>query len=278
MSLVSLALPAIRVYWIGFRVVLHQLLRRLLRPGWPLKPVFPLQNGNVAIVTGGTRGIGYHTVKYLARLGMHVIIAGNKEKEGQETVMKIKEEALNAKAAVMLVPERKTEDGFEEHFGINYMGHFLLTNLLLETLKQSGTHSHNARIVTLSSATHYVAELRLNDLQSSCLYSPHGAYAQSKLALVMSAYRLQHLLTAEGSHVTVNVVDPGVVNTDLYQNVCWAAKMVKWMTGWLLLKVPGEPRRGCIHINLCSSFTRVGRRWRLLSLQRAKDKICGRLL
>lgn len=69
-------------------------------------------------------------------------------------------------AGVMLVPERKTEDGFEEHFGLNYLGHFLLTNLLLDVLKQSGTHSHNARIVTVSSATHYVGKLHLNDLQS----------------------------------------------------------------------------------------------------------------
>uniref|UniRef100_A0A2D4GUR2 Dehydrogenase/reductase SDR family member on chromosome X n=2 Tax=Micrurus TaxID=8634 RepID=A0A2D4GUR2_MICCO len=143
-------------------------------------------------------------------------------------------------AAVMLVPEKKTEDGFEEHIGINYLGHFLLTNLLLDTLKQSGTHSHNARIVNLSSATHYVGELHLHDLQSSCLYSPHGAYAQSKLALVLFSYQLQHLLTLEGSHVTVNVVDPGVVNTDLYQHVCWAVKMVKWMTSRLLLKTPEE--------------------------------------
>lgn len=69
-------------------------------------------------------------------------------------------------AGVMLVPERKTEDGFEEHFGLNYLGHFLLTNLLLDMLKQSGTHSHNARIITVSSATHYVGKLHLNDLQS----------------------------------------------------------------------------------------------------------------
>uniref|UniRef100_A0A803Y0U1 Dehydrogenase/reductase X-linked n=1 Tax=Meleagris gallopavo TaxID=9103 RepID=A0A803Y0U1_MELGA len=70
-------------------------------------------------------------------------------------------------AGVMLVPERQTEDGFEEHFGLNYLGHFLLTNLLLDTLKQSGTHSHSARIVTVSSATHYVGKLHLDDLQSS---------------------------------------------------------------------------------------------------------------
>ncbi|NWR14962.1 DHRSX reductase, partial [Emberiza fucata] len=143
-------------------------------------------------------------------------------------------------AGVMLVPERKTEDGFEEHFGLNYLGHFLLTNLLLDTLKQSGTHSHNARIITVSSATHYVGKLHLNDLQSRCWYSPHGAYAQSKLALVLFTYRLQHLLTANGSHVTANVVDPGVVNTELYNHVFWVVKVVKWMTAWLFFKTPEE--------------------------------------
>ncbi|XP_068538281.1 dehydrogenase/reductase SDR family member on chromosome X isoform X2 [Anas acuta] len=143
-------------------------------------------------------------------------------------------------AGVMLVPERKTEDGFEEHFGLNYLGHFLLTNLLLDTLKQSGTHSHNARIVTVSSATHYVGKLHLNDLQSRCSYSPHGAYAQSKLALVLFTYRLQHLLTANGSHVTANVVDPGVVNTELYKHVFWVVKVAIWMTAWLFLKTPEE--------------------------------------
>ncbi|XP_057229566.1 dehydrogenase/reductase SDR family member on chromosome X isoform X3 [Malurus melanocephalus] len=219
---------------------------------------------------------------------MHVIIAGNSESDGQEAVRKIKEETLTGKveflycdlasmksirqfvqqfrakkcplhvlvnnAGVMLVPERKTVDGFEEHFGLNYLGHFLLTNLLLDTLKQSGTHSHNARIITVSSATHYVGKLHLNDLQSRfscfaevglfmsprCSYSPHGAYAQSKLALVLFTYRLQHLLTANGSHVTANVVDPGVVNTELYKHVFWVVKVVKWMTAWLLFKTPEE--------------------------------------
>uniref|UniRef100_A0A8D2QHJ4 Polyprenol dehydrogenase n=1 Tax=Zonotrichia albicollis TaxID=44394 RepID=A0A8D2QHJ4_ZONAL len=141
-------------------------------------------------------------------------------------------------AGVMLVPERKTEDGFEEHFGLNYLGHFLLTNLLLDTLKQSGTHSHSARIITVSSATHYVGKLHLNDLQSR--YLPLFAYAQSKLALVLFTYRLQHLLTANGSHVTANVVDPGVVNTELYQHVFWVVKVVKWMTAWLFFKSPEE--------------------------------------
>ncbi|KAM6211704.1 LOW QUALITY PROTEIN: polyprenol dehydrogenase [Sarcoramphus papa] len=273
MSLLSALVPLLRVYCIGLLVILHQ-LRRRLRPRCPPAPVFPTQNGKVAIVTGGAKGIGYQTVKHLARLGMHVIIAGNSENEGQEAVRKIQGETLTGKveflycdlasmksirqfvqrfkakdcplhvlvnnAGVMLVPERKTEDGFEEHFGLNYLGHFLLTNLLLDTLKQSGTHSHNARIITVSSATHYVGKLHLNDLQSRCSYSPHGAYAQSKLALVLFTYRLQHLLTANGSHVTANVVDPGVVNTELYKHVFWVVKVAKWMTAWLFFKTPEE--------------------------------------
>ncbi|XP_034613431.1 dehydrogenase/reductase SDR family member on chromosome X [Trachemys scripta elegans] len=291
MSLLSRALPALRLYCIGLAVALHQLLRRL-RPGGPPAPVFPTQNGNVAIVTGGAKGIGYHTVKHLARLGMHVIIAGNNEREGQEAVRKIKEETVNEKveflhcdlasmksirqfvqqfrakncplhvlvnnAGVMLVPERKTEDGFEEHFGLNYLGHFLLTNLLLETLKQSGTRSRNARIITVSSATHYVGRLHLNDLQSRCSYSPHGAYAQSKLALVLFTYRLQHLVTADGSHVTANVVDPGVVNTELYKNVCWATKVVKWMTAWLFFKTPEEGASTSIYAAVSPELEGVG--------------------
>ncbi|MBN3309359.1 DHRSX reductase, partial [Amia calva] len=109
-------------------------------------------------------------------------------------------------AGVMLVPERRTEDGFEEHIGLNYLGHFLLTQLLLDTLKTSGTEEACARIITVSSATHYVGEITLEDLQSSACYSPHSAYAQSKLALVLFTYHLQRRLAAEGSPVTANTV------------------------------------------------------------------------
>nr|XP_031527083.1 dehydrogenase/reductase SDR family member on chromosome X isoform X3 [Vicugna pacos] len=167
---------------------------------FPSSAVFPAQPERVAVVTGGTDGIGYATAKCLAKLGMHVIIAGNNDGKALEVVRKIKEETLNEKveflycdlasmrsvrqfvqkfkmkniplhvlvnnAGVMMVPERSTEDGYEEHFGVNYLGHFLLTNLLLDTLKASGSPGRSARVVTVSSATHYVGELNLDDLQS----------------------------------------------------------------------------------------------------------------
>ncbi|XP_051882118.1 dehydrogenase/reductase SDR family member on chromosome X [Pristis pectinata] len=205
---------------------------------------------------------------------MHVIIAGNCEDPGQESVKRIIKETRNNKvefmylelaslqsirqfvehfkaknlslhvlvnnAAVMLVPQRYTEDGFEEHFAVNYLGHFLLTHLLLDALRQSGSSDHNSRIVTLSSATHYIGELNLNDLQSRHSYSSHGAYAQCKLALVLFSYQLQQRLAVEGSYVISNVVDPGVVNTDLYRHTTWLFKLCKWLTSWLLFQTPSQ--------------------------------------
>ncbi|XP_028348287.1 polyprenol dehydrogenase [Physeter macrocephalus] len=272
MSPLSAARAALRVYAVGAAVVVAQLLRRRLR-GFA-EPVFPQQRERVAIVTGGTDGIGYSTAKHLAKLGMHVIIGGNNEGKAEEAVRKIKEETLNDKveflycdlasmrsiqqfvqrfkmkkiplhvlvnnAGVMMVPQRTTQDGFEEHFGVNYLGHFLLTNLLLDTLRESGAPGRSARVVTVSSATHYVGELNLDDLQSSHSYSAHAAYAQSKLALVLCTYHLQALLEATGSPVTANVADPGVVDTDLYRHVFWGTRLVKKLFGWWLFKTPDE--------------------------------------
>ncbi|XP_072470595.1 polyprenol dehydrogenase isoform X3 [Notamacropus eugenii] len=223
---------------------------------------------------------------------MHVIIAGNNEKDAQEAVKRIKEETLTSKveflfcdlasmksvrqfvkefkkknyplhvlinnAGVMMIPQRKNIDGFEEHFAVNYLGHFLLTNLLLDVLKKTGSPSRNARVVTVSSSTHYVGELNMDDLQSRHCYSPCGAYAQSKLALVLFSYQLQQLLAAEGSHVTVNVVDPGVVNSDLYKHVFWLLKLVKNLTYWFLFKTPDEGAITSIYAAVAPELEGVG--------------------
>ncbi|KAG8511860.1 Zinc finger BED domain-containing protein 1, partial [Galemys pyrenaicus] len=226
--------------------------------------------GRVAIVTGGTSGIGFATARHLARLGMHVIIGERARRAGTQTeasparvsscpalcarveflycdlasmksirrfARKFKEKRLPLhvlvnNAGVMMVPQRKTADGLEEHFGLNYLGHFLLTNLLLDTLRASGAPGRSARVVSVSSATHYVGELDLEDLQGSRGYSSHGAYAQSKLALVFFSYHLQRLLQAQGSHVTANVADPGVVDTELYKHVFWGRSILKKLLTW----------------------------------------------
>ncbi|XP_059535993.1 dehydrogenase/reductase SDR family member on chromosome X [Myotis daubentonii] len=293
MSPLSVARAALRVYAAGVAVMMAQLLRRCL--GGFTEPVFPRQPGRVAIVTGGTEGIGLATCKRLALLEMHVIIAGNDAAKGREVARRIREETGNQKvefsycdlasmrsirefvltfkekklplhvlinnAGVMMVPQRQTEDGFEEHFGLNYLGHFLLTNLLLDTLRESGRPGRSARVVSMSSATHYVGELALDDLQSRGGYSPHGAYAQSKLALVLFTYHLQGLLAAQGSHVTANVADPGVVDTDLYKHVFWGTRLVKKLFGWLFFKTPDEGAWTSVYAAVTPDLEGVGGRY-----------------
>ncbi|KAF7643283.1 hypothetical protein LDENG_00242350, partial [Lucifuga dentata] len=232
--------------------------------------VLPKQNGRVAIVTGGTRGMGFETARHLASLGMHVVIAGNEEEEGRAAIRRIHDDGSEGKAeflfldlsslksvrhfvktfkarglplhvllnnaGTMLVPERKTEDGFEFHFGLNYLGHFLLTNLLLDTLKTSGRLGHCSRVINVSSATHYAGVLHMHDLQRRSCYSSHGAYSQSKLALVLFTYYLQDRLTAAGAPVSVNAVDPGMVDTALYDNLWPPAQIMKKQVAKLLFR------------------------------------------
>ncbi|XP_025713198.2 polyprenol dehydrogenase isoform X1 [Callorhinus ursinus] len=293
MSPLSAARAALRVYAAGAAVVLAQLLRRCC--GGFAEPVLAPQPDRVAIVTGGTDGIGYSTAKHLARLGMHVIIAGNNAGKAHKVVRQIQEETLNDKveflycdlaslqsirqfvqkfkkkkiplhvlvnnAGVMMVPQRKTRDGFEEHFGLNYLGHFLLTNLLLDTMKESGSPGCSARVLAVSSATHYIGELNMDDLQGSRCYSPHGAYAQSKLALVLFTYHLQRLLAAQGSPVTANVVDPGVVNTDLYKHVFWGTRLIKKLFGWWFFKTPDEGAWTSVYAAVTPDLEGIGGRY-----------------
>ncbi|XP_007246763.3 dehydrogenase/reductase SDR family member on chromosome X isoform X1 [Astyanax mexicanus] len=285
--LFALLLPVIRLYLAGLKVLLYQLLHSAFT-----LPVLPSKSGRVAIVTGGARGMGYETSRHLASLGMHVVIAGNEEDEGLVAVKKIQEQTGQRKvefmyldlaslksvrqfvqrfkarglplhvlvnnAGVMLVPERKTEDGFELHFGLNYLGHFLLTNLLLDTLRSSGRSGQCSRIVTISSATHYGGRLNLDDLQRRSCYSSHGAYAQSKLALVLFTYHLQDRLCAQGDPVTANAVDPGMVDTDLYENLCSPAQLAKRPVAKLLFRTPAEGASTAIYAAAASELEGVG--------------------
>lgn len=113
----------------------------------------------------------------------------------------------------MRCPRMLTNEGFEMQIGVNHMGPFLLTHLLLDYLKLSAP----SRIVNVSSIAHTRGEIDTADLNSEKAYDPAKAYAQSKLANILFTRELSRRL--EGSGVTVNAVHPGIVDTELMRHM-----------------------------------------------------------
>ncbi|KAM9342242.1 polyprenol dehydrogenase [Pholidichthys leucotaenia] len=262
-------LPAIKLYLLGFKVLLTQLFSEPVR-----FPVMPRQDGKVAIVTGGGKGIGYEVSRHLARLGAHVIIGGKDEENGLAAVTRICDQHKQVKvefekldlssfqsvhqfaqrfkerdlplnilvnnASVMLVPEGRTEDGFEQHFGVNYLGHFLLTCLLLDALKEAGKCDSMSRVINVSSSAHRLGEIRLNDLNSCQCYSAHAAYCDSKLAQLLFSSHLHQEMQRGGFPVISCGVDPGMVDTALYRHLWTPLHLAQRVIARLLFRTPVE--------------------------------------
>lgn len=107
------------------------------------------------------RGLPLHV---LVNNGMLWSLTQQKHKNRITPIFSKTASLLHHTAGTMLVPERQTEDGFEFHFGLNYLGHFLLTNLFLDILKNSGQQGCCSRIINMSSATHYAGVIQMDDL------------------------------------------------------------------------------------------------------------------
>ncbi|XP_068507693.1 dehydrogenase/reductase SDR family member on chromosome X isoform X1 [Syngnathus scovelli] len=268
-SIIFRLVSAIKLYLLGLKVLVIQLFTKRFK-----LPVMPRQDGKVAIVTGGGRGIGYEVARHMSKLGVHVIIACRDEQQGLASIRRIHKEYNEAKvefkkldlaslqsirqfvqsfkehdlplnilvnnAGVMLVPESCTENGFEVHFGVNYLGHFLLTLLLLDTLKLSGKSDNFSRVVNVSSSAHRNGEIRLDDLNSRQCYSAHAAYCQSKLAQLLFSSHLHRELEQGGFPVSSCAVDPGVVATSLYRHLWTPLRLAHGVVARLLFRTPTE--------------------------------------
>ncbi|KAM3860501.1 retinol dehydrogenase 12-like [Diretmus argenteus] len=116
-------------------------------------------------------------------------------------------------AGVMVCPYGKTADGFEMQIGVNHMGHFLLTHLLIDLIKRSAP----ARIINVSSMAHAWGTINLEDINSEKGYEKKAAYSQSKLANVLFTRSLANKLKDTG--VTAYSLHPGVVQTDLWRHL-----------------------------------------------------------
>jgi len=137
---------------------------------------------------------------------------------------------LVCNAAVMALPDRRvTVDGHEYQLEVNYLSHFLLTNLLFKQLADAGTPSDPARIISIASSAHFVrSPLAFGDVSDLDLsevdgephaYYPWTAYGQSKLAQVMFTYELDRRLRERSAPVVAYAVDPGFVDTELQRNL-----------------------------------------------------------
>lgn len=207
--------------------------------------------GQRILITGGNSGIGLVASRELARQGAEVILACRDTDKTKRAL-----ESINANAATPAVnlpvdlaslasvrhlaetflerydrldvlinnaglfPARQqlTADGFEMQIGVNHLSHFLLTNLLLDTLRSSAP----ARVVTVSSKLHLKGQIDFDSFKDVAKYSAQVAYNQSKLANVLFSAELAERL--QGSGVTANALHPGGVATDIVRDLPWLVR------------------------------------------------------
>lgn len=131
-----------------------------------------------------------------------------------------------------MCPYSKTADGFEMHIGVNHLGHFLLTHLLLEKLKESAP----SRVVNVSSLAHHLGRINFHNLQGQKFYSAGLAYCHSKLANILFTQELARRL--KGSGVTTYSVHPGTVKSELVRHSCFMRWM--WRLFSFFIKTPQQ--------------------------------------
>ncbi|MFI1965170.1 oxidoreductase [Streptomyces pathocidini] len=214
--------------------------------GWTASEI-PDQSGRTAVVTGANSGIGYAAARELARNGARVVLACRSEPRAEDAESRIRAEVPDAdvqfmrldladlasvrefaerygrgrggdrldllinNAGVMALPERRTADGFEMQFGINHLGHFALTGLLLPRLLATP----RARVVSVSSVMHAVSNIDLRDLNSERRYRRWIAYGRSKTANLLFVHELARRLARAGSDVVAAAAHPGYASTNL---------------------------------------------------------------
>ncbi|XP_042474268.1 short-chain dehydrogenase TIC 32 B, chloroplastic-like [Zingiber officinale] len=244
------------------------------------------------IITGGSSGIGAETARVLAFRGAHVIIgarnleAANNVKQrilrGQISparvdIIQIDVSSLRSvrafadkflamdlplnvlinNAGIMYCPFQLSEDGVEMQFATNHLGHFLLTNLLLEKMKTTAAKTGTeGRIVNLSSVAHigpYSEGIKFDKLNDKKAYNDKLAYGQSKLANILHSNELARRLKAEGANVTANSVHPGLVRTNLGKYSPVFMTVLKTVTCVLWKNIPQGAATSCyvaVHPNL----------------------------
>ncbi|MCD6347924.1 MAG: SDR family oxidoreductase [Bacteroidales bacterium] len=197
--------------------------------------------GKTVLITGANSGIGKATAIALAEMGAEIIMVSRNSERGEDAAEEVRQstgselirvfqcdlasleqvrdlsdkihqhfekiDVLINNAGLIQRPYTTTVENFEYQFGVNYLSHFLLTQLLIDMLRKSDS----ARIINLSSIAHKFGKIHFDDLQLKNSYTAFKAYAQSKLANVIFTYALCNRLADD--NITSNAVHPGMVGT-----------------------------------------------------------------
>ena len=198
------------------------------------------------LITGANTGIGFATAEQLVKQGQHVILACRNPQKAQDAQNKLR--ALNQgqvdlisldlnsleltrkaadeiadrygnldvlinNAGLFAKTKQLTADGFEQQFGVNYLGHFLLTQKLLPVLQKAP----KARIVHLASIAHWAGSIKPNKFRAEGFYNPLFYYGQSKLANLLLSNALAEQMA--NSTITNNALHPGGVASDIYRDL-----------------------------------------------------------
>ncbi|HWV12075.1 MAG TPA: oxidoreductase [Sphingobium sp.] len=208
----------------------------------------PDQSGRVFLVTGANTGIGFETAKALASKGARVLLACRDARRGEEAIAQIKAAAPKAElklilldqadlasvrataeqvaaeprldvlvnnAGVMIPPLSRTAQGYELQFGVNHLGTFALTALLLPKLSQT----EGARVVVTSSIAHRHGQILWGDWNAEKSYNGSAYYGQSKLANLLFVLELDRRLRAAKAPVSAIGCHPGVALTELMRHL-----------------------------------------------------------
>jgi NAD(P)-dependent dehydrogenase (short-subunit alcohol dehydrogenase family) len=224
----------------------------------------PDLTGKVIIVTGANSGLGYEAAKEFARKGAQTIMACRDMNKAQAALAQIQVEIPHApaeimqldlaslqsihrfaeaftekydrldvllnNAGIMMPPMSRydtTEDGFERQFGINHLGHFALTGVLIDLLRRTP----GSRVVNVSAVVHHAGKMDFDNLmyENGRGYSPTRAYCRSKLANLLFTYELQRRFEAAGVNAIAVAAHPGGSDTNLYRYITgkWWGRLLR---------------------------------------------------
>ncbi|KAK7882708.1 hypothetical protein WMY93_028882 [Mugilogobius chulae] len=240
-------------------------------------------HGKTAIVTGSNTGLGKRTAVDLAKRGARVIMACRSRERAEAALEDVKRESGSSNVVFMpldlaslksvrtfaenflkseprldllinnagLICEGRTQDGFEMMFGVNYLGHFLLTALLLDRLKESDS----SRVVNVSSNCHNFGRIDFDCLNKhkaleldSAIFALLRKYSDSKLCNVLFTHELNKRL--KGTNVTCYSLDPGPISLDFDRNVSRLLVMVLSPITWFFFKTPEQGVQTTLHCAL----------------------------